>query len=143
MLFEKHSKMVLTFFFFFFLNPIYCPSRRGLMLDFTFLYATPLAPNASSAPASLTILSVCTELTPSDRSPCGPSTETLFSDAPLGNVRRCNVGGCLEYGCWLIWRYLLRVPDRFRDRHDMSGGKRCSFFMYAVLCVFGMLRYRC
>jgi hypothetical protein len=59
-----------SFFFFFFLNPIYCPSRRSLTLDFTLLYATPLASSAIFAPASPVILSVCIELTPSDRSPC-------------------------------------------------------------------------
>jgi len=47
-----------------------------------FVYATPLAPDASFAPTAPAILSVCTELTPSDRSPCKPSKETLLSDTP-------------------------------------------------------------
>ena len=38
--------MYKSVFFFFFLNRVYCPSRRGLMLDFTLWYATPPAPNA-------------------------------------------------------------------------------------------------
>jgi len=42
------------FFFFFFWNPIYC-----LVSNFISTYATPLAPNVSSAPASLAILGVC------------------------------------------------------------------------------------
>ena len=37
---------------FFFLNPVYCPSRRSLTFDFTFWYATPLAPSAIFTPAS-------------------------------------------------------------------------------------------
>jgi hypothetical protein len=43
-------------FFCFVLNPVYCPLRRSLTLDFTFWYVTPLAPNASFAPASPVIL---------------------------------------------------------------------------------------
>jgi hypothetical protein len=42
------------FFSFSFWNPIYC-----LVPNFISTYATPLAPNGSSAPASLSILSVC------------------------------------------------------------------------------------
>ena len=53
------------------------------MLDFTFVYTTPLAPSASFAPASPAVLSFCVELTPSDRSPRRSSKEMLFSDAPF------------------------------------------------------------
>ena len=71
------------FFFFFFLYPVYCLSRRGLTLDFTFVYTTPLAPNAIFASASPAVLSLCMELTPSDCSPHRSSTEMLFLDTPF------------------------------------------------------------
>ena len=51
----KHNFVIFgpinMFFFFFFKNPVYCLSRWSLMLDFTYWYATPLAPSASFAPS--------------------------------------------------------------------------------------------
>lgn len=67
---------------------LYCLSRPSLILDFTFWYTTPLAPSAIFTPASPVILSACTELTLSDHSPCRPSRETLFLDAPYRNVHQ-------------------------------------------------------
>jgi len=49
-------------------------------MDVTFVYATLWPPSASFASTSLAVLSFHAGLTPSDHSPRGTSTETLFLD---------------------------------------------------------------
>ena len=87
--------IICLFFFFFFLNPIYCPLRRSLTLDFTFWYATPLAPSAifallprsSSAPA---------QSSPQVIAPhAGPAKKRCFRMHRIGTCAGCSVGCCL------------------------------------------------
>ena len=70
------------FFFFFFLNPSLLSFEAWPHVGLYIRLCYPLAPSASFTSISVAVLSFRAGLTPSDRSPHGTSTETLFSDAP-------------------------------------------------------------
>ena len=77
-----HRKVCAAAIFFFFLNPSLLSFEAWPHVGLYIRLCYPLAPSASFASISVAVLSFHAGLTPSDRSPHGTSTETLFSDAP-------------------------------------------------------------
>ena len=124
--------------FFFFLNPSLLSFEAWPHVGLYIRLCYPLAPSASFASISVAILSFRAGLTPSDRSPHGTSTETLFSDAPswdmrvficvlrfidmFGSVQMCHSDS-------FIWEQCGSIPDAKTDDH-----KSIVHSLLLVLC---------
>ena len=93
----QQTELMSVYFFFFFFESSLLSVKAQPHVGLYILVCYSSGPQCHFRPASPVILRTCTELTPSDRSPCRPSKETLFSDAPYRNVHRsqCRLLSCM------------------------------------------------